>query len=368
MKTRSEAEKKYSEYELLKFAEERKYLMRNHPLRHIMWETTTRCNAGCAHCNCSCEKHNKVEEVDIKYMYKVLDDVNKAYGAQNVFFVTTGGEPLLRKGIFDVCKYATSLGYEWGLTTNGSLLTKTMVQRCKDAGLKSLNVSIDGLKETHESFRKLPGFWEKIWAGIDMMREEPAIPIVQITTVATKRNIHELEDLYNFLVSKGIKYWRILTVDENGRARENKDILLESEDYEYIFDFIDRHKKDGKLEDLTYGCSNFLGLNLEQRVRGGSFLCTAGILSSAILSNGDLFVCPNVTRKPELMQGNITKDNFVDVWENRYNFFRDENKMANPKCLACKDWKFCIGGSLHTFNFEERCQDFCMKERLKTFE
>lgn len=368
MKNRSEAEKKFIEYELLKTYEQKKDLMKHPKLLHLMWETTTRCNAGCEHCACSCEKKNQVEEVDIKYIKKALSEIAEKYNPRDVFFVATGGEPLLRTGLFDVIHYATDLGFRWGMSTNGSLLTKSMVKKLRDAHLESVNVSIDGLKETHEAFRKLPGYWEKIWDGVAMLQEEPAIPIIQITTVATKKNLDQLEDIYQFLLEKGIKYWRVLSVDANGRAAENKDILLEPKDYDYLFDFIERKNSEHKMIQVVYGCSNYLGPNLEARVRGGYFICMPGLIIASILSNGDIFVCPNVPKRPELIQGNIKTDNFVDVWENRFQFFRDEYRQANPKCLSCYHWKYCLGGSLHTWNFDEHVQDFCMKDKISNFE
>ena len=369
MKTRSAAEKKYYEYEMLKFSVQRKNALKEHKLCHLMWETTTRCNAGCEHCSCSCDKHNKVEEIDTKYLIKMLDDIDREYGANKVFFVATGGEPLLRKGLFEVVNHARDLGFAWGMSTNGSLLTRSMVDKLKAAKVTSINISIDGLKEDHESFRKLYGFWDKIWDGVKMLQEEPAVPIIQVTTCATKKNIHQLEDIYRFLVDKGIKYWRVLSVDANGRAIGNKDILLEKEDYEYLFNFIERKNKEHKMDELIYGCSNYLGPNIEGgRVRPPYFFCMAGVINAAILSNGDIYVCPNVPRRPEFVQGNIKKDNFMDVWNNKFDFFRNEYKMANPKCLACYHWKFCNGGSLHTWNFDEHVQDFCLKEHVSFFE
>ena len=369
MKTRSAAEKKYYEYELLKFYEMKKQTIKEHKLSHLMWETTTRCNAGCEHCSCSCDKNNKVEEVDTKYIIKMLDDIDREYGANNVFFVATGGEPLLRKGLFEVMSHATKLGYTWGMSTNGSLLTKSMVKKMKDTNILSVNISIDGLKDTHEAFRKLPGYWEKIWDGVKMLQEEPAVPVIQVTTCATKKNLNELEDLYKFLVSKGIKYWRVLSVDANGRAIGNDDILLSGDDYNYLFDFIESKNNEHKMTEVTYGCSNYLGPNLEGgRVREPYFFCMAGIINASILSNGDIYVCPNLPRRKELIQGNITKDNFMDVWNNKFDFFRDPNRQANKKCLSCYHWKYCLGGSLHTWDFDKKRQDFCPKEHIKNFE
>ena len=372
MKERSKAEKRFVEYELLKFYEQRKEMCKNPHLLNLMWEATTRCNARCDHCACSCDNHNQVDEVDIKYVKKALKDLSEKYDTNEIFFVATGGEPLLRKGLFDVMAYARSLGYRWGMSTNGSLLTPTIVKKLLDHQVESVNISIDGLKETHEAFRKLPGYWEKIWDGIRMLQEQDVnnyIKVLQISTVANKKNLHELEGIYKFLVDHGIKYWRLLGIQGNGRAAENSDILLDKEDYDYLFDFIERKQKEHKMVQVVYGCADYLGLNLEaNRIRGGNFICMPGIIVSSILSNGDIFVCPNIPKRPELMQGNIKYDNYAEAWANRFQFYRDEYRQASKECLECAHWKFCLGGSLHSWDFDKHEQMWCMKDRVSHFD
>ena len=189
MKERSKAEKKFVEYQLLKFYEQKKELMRHPQLLHIMWETTTRCNAGCEHCACSCDKHNQVEEVDIKYLKKALSEIAEKYDPNKIFFCATGGEPLLRTGLFDVIEHAISLGFHWGMSTNGSLLTKSIVEKLKKDRLESVNISIDGMKETHEAFRKLPGYWEKYGMEFICYRQNLLFQLFRLQQLQIKRTL-----------------------------------------------------------------------------------------------------------------------------------------------------------------------------------
>lgn len=76
--------------------------------------------------------------------------------------------------------------------------------------------------------------------------------------------------------------------------------------------------------------------------------------------NGDLFVCPNVPRKKELIQGNIKVDNFKEVWDNKYKEFRNKDRTKCKRCEECKYWEYCLGGSLHTWNFEKNIQNRCV--------
>jgi radical SAM protein with 4Fe4S-binding SPASM domain len=129
-----------------------------------------------------------------------------------------------------------------------------------------------------------------------------------------------------------------------------------------MFNFIKEKRNEGKIlvED---DCAHYLGLKYEKILRKNGFVCGAGLFIGSILANGDICVCPNVRRK-ELVQGNIKTDSFVDVWENRYKEFRKKRITTNDKCKKCKSFKYCRGGSFHTWNFDENVPNMCMKEIL----
>ena len=81
-----------------------------------------------------------------------------------------------------------------------------------------------------------------------------------------------------------------------------------------MLDFIREKKKKSKF-DVTYGCTHFVGMKYEKEVRNHMFFCVTGFTTGSILYNGDIYVCPSVERRKELVQGNIRTDDFVDVWE-----------------------------------------------------
>ncbi len=358
----SDVEKKFKEYEMEKIFETRKYLYHHPKLDTLFLELTSKCNAHCEHCGSSCDENEQGKEIETKYLKKVLKDVADRYDPHTVMLAVTGGEPLLRKDFFELMHYAHDLGFPWGITSNGTLITKNIAKKLEDAHMGSVSISIDGLKETHEAFRKIPGLFDKIIDGIRYLNESKVIQHVQVTTVVNKKNIHELEDLYQFLLEVGVKNWRVVNCDPIGRANDNNDILLDLEDYKYIFKFIQEKAKEGKMEDVTYGCSHYLGPNLELQIRKHYFICGAGIFVGSVLSNGDIFVCPNVPRRKELIQGNVRKDNFVDVWENKFQAFRNEYRTCNETCLKCDHWNYCGGDAFHTWDFDKQEPGICLRD------
>jgi len=357
----TDLEKRKKEYEMESLHEVRKELYERPILRQLFLEVTSRCNARCEHCGSRCDGNEQGKEIEAEYLKKTLKEISECYDPKKIFLNVTGGEPLMRKDLFDIMEYATSLGFNWTMTSNGMLINKTMLKKLEKANLATVSISIDGLKETHEKFRKVPNCYENILKGIEMMQASPVIKIVQVTTVANKKNFHELEDIYQLLLKHNVKYWRVVNCDPIGRAKDNNDLFLDLDEYKELFRFIKEKQKEGKMKEITYGCSHYLGLNGEHEYRDFYFICTTGLTVASILSNGDIFVCPNVPRRKELIQGNIKKDSFVDVWETKYKPYRNENRTSNAKCKRCKHWNYCGGDSFHTWDFDENKPSICLK-------
>ena len=59
-------------------------------------------------------------------------------------------------------EYAVSLGFSWGITSNGMLINKSMLKKMEKANMATVSISIDGLEKTHEEFRKVPNSFSKI--------------------------------------------------------------------------------------------------------------------------------------------------------------------------------------------------------------
>ena len=358
----NEFEKKLKELHMLQLKEQRKDLYKNPVLQQLFLEVTSRCNARCEHSGSRCDGNTHGDEISADCLKNTLKEIADRYDATNIFLAVTGGEPLMRKDLFDIMEYAVSLGFSWGITSNGMLINKSMLKKMEKANMATVSISIDGLEKTHEEFRKVPNSFSKILRGIKMMQESPVIQIVQVTTVVNKKNIHELEDLYHLLLENGVKNWRVVNCDPIGRALDNNHILLDKNDYKYLFRFIREKQSLGEMSDISYGCSHFVGLDLEREVRNHYFICMAGLQIGSILSNGDIYVCPNVPRVKELIQGNIKTDSFVEVWENKYKYFRNGNRCACDTCKECKYWNYCAGDAMHTWNFEEKKPLICLKD------
>ena len=329
-------------------------------LRNLFWEATLRCNAGCPFCGSRCGRQSELKEVDSGTLIKTFESIAGAYDAHSIMVNVTGGEPLLRKDLFSVMDKVHQLGFPWGIVTNASLITDETIQSMKKTGMRTISISIDDLFEAHERMRRLPGSFSHIVDSIHSLAQEDFLDTIQITTVVSRENIGSLEKMFNYFCGLPVDSWRLAIVDPIGRCTEQTVLLLRREDLEELFAFFDRHKFNSK-PILTTSCSHFLG-QADSLYRSHPFRCGAGKNVASILADGSIFVCPNVPRWGEIIQGNIETDDFVSIWENGFKYFRDENSRRTGQCLQCPDWELCKGDSLHTWDFENRRPKFCYRE------
>lgn len=347
--------------------EMRKKAYKQHKLAGLFLEVTSRCNARCEHCGSSCGDFIPKNEVKKEDLIRTLDEIAKEYDATKIALYVTGGEPLVRKDLFEIMDHANKLGFPWGITSNGMLITKEIVKKMEETNMKTVSISLDGPKEIHEKFRRVPNSFDKIVKGIKLMQKCPTIKTIQITTVCNKKNIQYLDDIYEIVKKLGIKEWRIIQVDPIGRAKNNKEILLEPEELRYMFNYIIKKRTEDPSIHVRYGCGHFLGNDVNIALMQKCYFCFTGSRIASILSNGDIFGCPDIERRKDLVQGNIAKDSFVYVWKHGFKNYRTVNRTSNSKCKKCPDWKSCGGDAFHTWDFKKKKPNFCVREIFKDY-
>jgi len=362
--------KEIKKQHLEKLAVYRRGLWEKPDLRTLFIEMTLNCNEHCRHCGSWCgdvKMEGTLSDEEILNMLEKLkgqlprdEKGNIKYPYLNI----TGGEPLVRPGFVNLMKRITELGYRWGMTSNGLLINKSMAEDLKAAGLRTVSISLDGLRETHDWFRRSAGGYDKAIAAVKNLIEV-GISSVMITTVVHKRNIDELDDIYKEVKKTGCNSWRIINVEPIGRAIGNKEIELERADYKRIIDFIiENRAKDTEL-DITFGCNHYLGPKKEREARRWYFLCTAGIYTAGIFYNGDIGACLDIERRPETIQGNIRNDDFYETWLNKFQIFRHDRTEESEKCKDCKHRRFCGGDGFHTWDIDNKEPRLCMFNEYK---
>ena len=353
------AETKRRNLEALADWHEKKY--REPELRNLFFELTSRCNEKCLHCGSRCGDAG-ADPLPAEVFKDVLDEVKQNFSPRLPMICITGGEPLLRRDFYEILSYAHALGFRWGMTTNGTLITKEAAHRLAEAGMGTVSVSLDGLREQHDRLRQTPGGFDRALEGIKNLIEENAFRHVQVTTVVHKQNIGDLPGLFELLDGIDIDSWRVINMEPIGRALQYPELMLGKEDYRNLIGFIRTMRKNGY--PVCYGCSHWLGEELEGETRDWYFLCTAGIYTASIMANGDVGACLDIERRPETVQGSILTERFTDIWNNRFQLFRRDFSALNPTCAVCPDRRFCTGDSRHTWDYDKNEPMLCFKGTL----
>lgn len=344
-------------------AEYQRKLWKNPQLAYLFLEVTDCCNLKCRHCGSGCLSTNR-NYLPFETAQKVLDEVAKEYDASQIFICITGGEPILNKDLFKIIAYSKHLNFSCGITTNGTLLSETVGEQFKKAGLDTISISLDGLEETHNNFRCSPNAFQQALTGIRNAKKAGLYP--EVVTVVHKNNLKELDILYEFLCDEKIESWKIANIEPIGRAKDNSSMFLNAHEYKMLLDFVKRTRfhPDNKME-INLGCSHYLGMQYEYMVRDFYFQCGAGTKIASVMANGDIGACLDIERNELTIQGNIYKDSFVDVWKNRFDIFRQDKAELNPQCKQCSDREFCMGDSTHTWNFQNNEPNYCVFKMLE---
>jgi radical SAM enzyme (rSAM/lipoprotein system) len=286
--------------------------------------------------------------------------LKKLYKPDTITIAITGGEPLLRSDLAECGLKLREHGFRWGIVTNGFAYNEEIHSKLLSAGMGSITLSLDGFEETHNWLRNNKKSFENAVKALELIVSSERLNYDVVTCVNAK-NISELPKLKEFLISKNVKAWRLFTIAPIGRAKENSDMQLTNEQLKYPMDFIAESRQDKRI-DTYFSCEAYVG-NYEKKVRPSHFFCRAGINIASVLIDGSISACPNIDRS--FIQGNIYKDDFVDVWENRFEVMRNRDWTKKGICKNCKDYKNCNGGAMHLWDNSQNGIMTCIHDRIK---
>lgn len=305
------------------------------PPSYVLWDCTRRCNLSCLHCGAAKEHYDN--ELTTAQMKTLIEEL--AHLRVHTFAVT-GGEPLLRRDLIELLTHASRLGMKTGVATNGFVLDLNKARELKDAGVSSIQISLDGDKNTHNHIRQNPLAYERALQALRNCRAA-GIRMITVSSVISSLNLDKLDQLKQILVQEGIDLWKIIPLMPIGRA-EKTDLQIESEALEHLLAFIERSRSDIPIligENLTY-----LGKD-EVRYRNKVTYCPVGLSACCIGVDGKIRGCPEMPDDPQFLEGNILQQSFDDIWQNGFTAYRNQTLLEHdPLCNICSLWKKCRGG------------------------
>ncbi len=155
---------------------------------------TRRCNLKCIHCYSSSRNIPYRDEMTTEEGKALIADL-ASFGSPVILF--SGGEPLIRKDLPELAQFAVDRGMRAVISTNGTLLTPDRIRTFREIGLSYIGVSLDGLKETHDSFRGVPGTFERTIRGIRDCRDAGIKVGVRFTV--NRHNVRDVPAIFDLL-------------------------------------------------------------------------------------------------------------------------------------------------------------------------
>ncbi|MDE6046034.1 MAG: TIGR04133 family radical SAM/SPASM protein [Alistipes sp.] len=314
-----------------------------HRLDTLFWECTLRCNLSCRHCGSDCRVDPGVQDMPVEDFLRVIDEeITPHVDPASLLIIFSGGEVLVRDDLETAGREVSRRGYPWGLVTNGMALTEKRLQSLLDAGLRSISVSLDGFEPQHNYVR---GHALSFSRALDAVRRVSRVPGLSydVVTCVTGPLVPQLAAFRDFLIAEEVRAWRLFSIFPVGRAKDDPSLRLTDEQFREVLDFIRQTRKEG-LIDVSYACEGFLG-GYEAEVREHFYQCAAGVSIASIRVDGAISGCTSI--RANFHQGNIYRDRFWDVWEHRFEPFRNREWARRGACADCKMFRYCLGGGMH---------------------
>ncbi|MHC1635217.1 MAG: radical SAM protein [Candidatus Methanospirareceae archaeon] len=324
----------------------------------ISWNVTFKCNLRCPHCYIDAEERARKEELSTEEGKMLIDQIVELFsdkGSSGTILILSGGEPLLRKDIFDIAAYGTEKGLIVAMGTNGTLIDKEVATKLRESGVRKVAISIDScIPEKHDSFRGVKGAWRRAIEGIRACISSDVD--VQVNTTVTQQNYDEIDEIMDLAEREGASSFHLFFLVPTGRGVKMKDISAEM--YERMIEHVLMKIGERKLEVRPVCAPQFMriasqkGLDLRRWTRG----CIAGISYCRIYPTGEVTPCPYLPIK----LGNIRETHFKEIWFHSpiLKMLRDFDNLKG-KCGICEYREVCGGCRARAYGLTSDYIDVC---------
>ena len=296
----------------------------------VQWMATYSCKLSCKHCLCG--DNPSTNELTLKEVEHLLDQV-RDLGVKE--FLVTGGEPLERKDLPEIINMMAEREIPWSLNTATSPNPK-ILKAIKTYPPFFVAVSLDGPKSFHNQFRGSTLAFQKSMQSIAIFSQLVDGEVAAGTTVHSQ-NIDLLTETYQSVLESGATSWGIHLTFPEGRANNQKDLLLNKKQLQKLLSFIasKRHYFPVSLADEMGYCGSW-----EPLVRQGPVICGAGRSQCVVLPDGEVVPCSTVDHSESA--GNIRNISLEKIWRSGFASIREE--ILEEKCNKCSFMPVCSGG------------------------
>ncbi|MEZ4588362.1 MAG: TIGR04053 family radical SAM/SPASM domain-containing protein [Gemmatimonadales bacterium] len=201
----------------------------------IAWELTRACAYSCAHCRADAQPYRDPDELGTPEALGLVDDL-AGFGTRPIL-VLTGGDPLMRRDVFEIAAYAVDRGLRVALTpTATALTTPARMVEARSVGIRRVAFSLDAPDaEMHDRFRGFRGSFERTLSGIEAAAN--AGLALQLNTTVCTLNVDAIERMVQVVASLGAVQWSVFFLVPTGRGRRLT--MLSADEHERLIGWLD---------------------------------------------------------------------------------------------------------------------------------
>lgn len=324
----------------------------------VVWNVTKRCNLRCVHCYAGATETADPRELTTDEGRGLIDDLADT-GCPVILF--SGGEPYLREDIFEIGSYAAERGLRPVISTNGTLITRDVAVQTRDAGFQYVGISLDGLAERHNKFRRDDEAFGKALEGLRNCVEVGLKAGIRFTV--TKDNLADLDGVLELVERERVPRFCLYHLVYSGRGRQLIDQdLTKDERRRMVEDLVQKAldwNERGVTAELLTTDNHADGVVIEQYVRehqpdradevrellvrhGG---CSAGRKFACVDAYGEVHPCQFWQH---VSLGNVRERKFSDIWNDPDNELLRKLKnvadnLTGERCGRCDYKTICAG-------------------------
>ena len=330
----------------------------------VVWNITRACNLNCIHCYARAVHRSNERELTTEQGLNLIDDL-AGFGVPVILF--SGGEPLLRPDLTELARYAVDKSMRAVISTNGTLIDEEKATTLKDAGVSYVGISLDGLKNVNDHFRRMQGAFKMTLNGIKNCKK--AGLKVGLRFTMNKLNVDQVPGIFDLVEEMNIERICFYHLVYSGRGSDLIDQDLSHDETRQIVDLImdrtrDMYNRGVKKEVLTVdnhadGPYLYLRMLKENNPRAGEVLELLKMNGGN--SSGQGIGCINWDGSVYADQfwrqhsfGTILSMPFSHIWSDLTNplmaQLKDKNRYVTGRCARCR-WLDICGG-----NFRARAE------------
>ncbi len=317
-------------------------------IEKVMFKITNKCNLKCYHCSVDAKVDSNIKEIDFEDIKRIIDILVQENPKLLVF---TGGEPLVRKDIFDILDYCKSV-YRGSiqLMTNGTLINEENVKKIVSC-VDDIDISIDGIDEKSCSLIRGKGVFEKVISSVRLLKKFDfnRISLSMVQVKSTEALVEKFYELNRELGTRPM----IRAFADIGRGKKNKDLFRsDDEDVQALNSFENNNFEKVRLNKFFYKLKT----------------CTCGAGKREIMINefGDVYPCVLLNLDKYKICNILDLKNMSELNEKLNHNCTSLNNIQPDNYKRCKDCNvnlFCWGCieeldrlSRETKRFERRCK------------